>query len=714
MTTAAEATRTISRPFRPTARLLQLLGDELIATPRLAVFELIKNAYDADATNATVRLEVGREADSTITVADDGEGMTLEVLESVWLVPGNNHRQRQRMALRRTPRHRRLPIGEKGLGRFAAHKLGNRVNLVTRAAGNDECVVNVDWKELTAHQYLEEALVTIVTRPPETFTDEATGTVITIGDLRNKWHRGEIRRLHNQITSICSPFAAEGDFRAVMEVPGNEQWTSDLPDVKEILNRAFWHFSFTLQDGEFAWEYHFNGIPGIKLESRSKCMVADKLKLPKQRNDAGGNNKAIAEALDTEGIGPISGIFYSYDRDNNIRRYLPNQQAITSYLDEFGGVRVYRDDVRIYNYGEQGDDWLGLDLRRVNSPTRRISRNIILGAVHLSLGTSTELIEKTNREGFVDNDAYKNLQRVVLGAIEAFESERQSDKIRIRQITNSQTSSVGSEGMEGLLATLRRELAKAHVVNPAIESCLQRIANHYNEMQEAMLQPGMSGLNLAVLFHEVERGVRALYQAIRTRLDTVMIENQARSLTETLDGFSLLLRRNSQELHTATKLATTALQINKIRLEYHNIRAVCPLLDQHADGFRAKFAFNLVLGALTNLIDNAIYWLRVRWPDERTTDKLPERMLYVGVSHDLASSPAIVVADNGPGFQGDTPDLISRPFFTRKPEGMGLGLYYASVAMELQGGQLVFPTQGEVKVPAEFDGAVVALLFKED
>ena len=104
--------------------MLQLLGDELIGSARLAVFELVKNAYDADANEVVVRLDLDSDQEPAITVTDDGEGMTLDVLRSVWLVPGDDHRQRQRLADRRTPRHRRLPLGEKGLGRFAVHKLG--------------------------------------------------------------------------------------------------------------------------------------------------------------------------------------------------------------------------------------------------------------------------------------------------------------------------------------------------------------------------------------------------------------------------------------------------------------------------------------------------------------------------------------------------------------------------------------------------------------
>ena len=115
---------------------------------------------------------------------------------------------------------------------------------------------------------------------------------------------------------------------------------------------------------------------------------------------------------------------------------------------------------------------------------------------------------------------------------------------------------------------------------------------------------------------------------------------------------------------------------------------------------------------MNNLIDNALYWLRVRWPEPSINGEASQRRVYVGASHDFSDGPAVVVADSGPGFQGDAPEHLVRPFFTRKPDGMGLGLYYANLAMELNGGRLAFPQRGEVDVPQGLDGAVVAMVFK--
>ena len=701
------STRRIVQAFRPRARVLQLLGDELIASDRLAVFELVKNAYDADANEVTVRLSISRGQKQLITVSDDGCGMTLNDIQSIWLVPGDEHRKQQRLSRQRTPIHSRLPLGEKGLGRFAVHKLGNHIELVTRAQDSEECVVAIDWDKLIAHPYLDEAPVTIEVRKPEVFVNDTTGTEIQISQLRTVWRRGEVRRLHNQITSICSPFDEPGSFSATLDVPGHEIWLADLPDVRTILERSFWKFSFKLEGGAFEWDYEFRKIPGLNLEGRSKHNHDDKLRLPSSGSRRRTSNSVVADESTTSRIGPLRGEFYVYDRDKAILSHMPHQQALTNYLDEAGGIRIYRDGIRVYNYGEQGDDWLGLDLRRVNSPTRRISRNIILGAIHLSLGDSIGLVEKTNREGFVDNDACQRLRMIILGALEEFEGHRFLDKSRMRQLSAPQ-GGLSSIGIDRLIDDAFSRLEQLRIDDRTIGSCLRRIRRYHHEMQETLLSAGVSGLNLAVVFHEVERGVRILHESMVRGADPKSLEEQARNLAQTLDGFSALLRRNTRDMNSGKRLIRAALRISSLRLKYHHIEVNCPILKSDQFEIRARFAFNLVLGALSNLIDNAIYWLRVRHSDAQSH----ERKLYIGTSSEFDAGPALVIADNGTGFQADSLAYITRPFFTHKPDGMGLGLYYARLAMELQAGQLVFPREGEVSVPDEFDGAVVALVFK--
>lgn len=706
----------LNLPFRPRARLLQLLGDQLIGTPRLAVFELVKNAYDADGETVTVTLLGLRTDDPSIVVQDDGEGMTFSTIRDIWLVPAHDHRELQRKALKRTKLNR-LPLGEKGLGRFAVHKLGDRIELVTRAKGQLECVVNIDWTSLIEKQFLSDAKVVVRSRKPEVFKGSQTGTRLIISELRGAaWTRGEVRRLQRQITSIASPFTNRSDrFATELKVPDHPDWVSEVPDVDVLLKRAPWYFRFSFEDGALEWKYEFKGVTGIKLERRTKQENNGTLLIAQERDidllgaDQGTKSekpkRVTADATISSGVGSIKGEFYIFDRDREVLNKLGDSQLVQNFLDENGGVRVYRDSIRVYNYGEPGDDWLGLDLRRVNTPTRNISRNIVVGAIDLSLEQSHQLTEKTNREGFVENEAYKNLKKIVLAALAILEVERKIDKDNIRAITG--------KGIDPEVATIAqplqalREVAKKHQLSKELDPLINKAEKNYNEMRDTMLRAGLSGMGLAIVFHEIEQGVRVLHDAIEAGRSRESVQVQARELVHILDGFSELLRKGEQRPNSIKQLIRRARDINRVRFRSHEVKLVCPVLEENTPDIERMFASGLLLGALNNLLDNAFYWMQVRWPEGGDSSM---RKLYMNVERDFAEGPAIIVADNGPGFQDD-PERLTRPFFSRRPDGMGVGLYYTKMVMELNGGRLAFPDADEANVPNGFDGAVLALVF---
>ncbi|MCK1513035.1 ATP-binding protein [Bradyrhizobium sp. 190] len=704
----------VSLPFRPRARLLQLLGDQLIGSPRLAVFELVKNAYDADAEQVTVTIEDLGTNDASITVEDDGEGMTIDTIKNIWLVPAHDHRELQRLAKKRT-RLNRLPLGEKGVGRFAVHKLGDHIELITRAKNSDECVVKIDWSSLIEKGFLSDAKVTIRTRTPTVFKGRNTGTRIIISKLReNDWSRGDVRRLFRQITSISSPFEERSDrFEASLHVPDHPDWIKSVPDVETLLGRAPWKFTFSISaDGKLNWTYEFRGIAAIKLPARTIKKRSETLLLSDVREDTAGlvrkgKGRVTADQAFLKGIGPVKGQFYIFDRDRAVLNKLGDSQLIQNYLDENGGIRVYRDGIRVYNYGEPGDDWLGLDLRRVNAPTRNISRNIIVGALDLSLEDSVLLKEKTNREGFIETDAYERFKRVVLGALGLAETERKIDKDSIRQLT-TKGYDPEVERIQKPLEELRVAVRR-HKLSNELEPLIDKVERDYAEMRDTMLRAGLSGMGLAVVFHEIEQGVRVLFNAIESGGNRDSIQTQARELVRILDGFTELLRKGDRQTHALNHLIKRARDLASPRFRIHNVRLVCPALEPGAPELSANFAYSLVLGAMTNIIDNAIFWLKARWPEE--TQKPSKRAIYIGIDTDLApGSPAIVIADTGPGFQDD-PERLVRPFFSRRPDGMGVGLYYSNMVMEINGGRLLFPDRDSVDLPEEFDGAILALIF---
>lgn len=688
--------------FRPRARLLQLLGEQLIGSDRLAIFELVKNAYDADASEVSVTLKNLGTNEAAIIVRDNGEGMDLHTIENIWLEPGADHREKQRTAGVRTPTYQRLPLGEKGLGRFAVHKLGNQIELTTRRQNTKEYVVHINWSELTSKKYLDESNIRVTERAPLVFTGNESGTRIRITELRrSSWQRGDIRRLKRDITSICSPFVTVDRFKAVLKVPGHEEWLNDVLDLQDILSHAMWTFEFELRQGRLKWSYSFKPYASLGIEGRAISGENDVLLL------SPSNRKRItADAAMQEGIGTVKGSLYVYDRDKEVLNLLSETKFLQDYLDDNGGIRVYRDGIRVYNYGERDDDWLGLDLRRVNAPDRRISRNLVLGGISITLKESVELREKTNREGFQENDAFERLRILTLGAFEKLEVERQDDKRRLRKLL-SKPKGIPVDDIASPIDQLRSALKKQKLLDN-FEPFIGKIETRYEEMKDLLLQTGMSGLNLALIFHEVERGVREMHHAIGRKEPMNSLVERSNRLTDLLEGFATLLRKDNKKVHSLRDLIKEAHFINKFRFINHSIQVISPILSDAKSDQTARFAFNILLGALNNAIDNAIYWLQVKWVDD---DKgSPKRTLYIDVSDEF-DGPAIVIGDNGPGLK-DSAQEITRPFFTRKAGGMGLGLYYSSLAMEMNSGSLQFPNHLDLELPEQICGTVVAFVFR--
>lgn len=704
--------------FKPRARLLQQLGDQLIGTPRLAVFELVKNAYDADASYVRVKIKGIGTNEPRIFVRDDGFGMSPETVRKIWLVIAHDHKEKQLQRRARTPKGR-LPLGSKGLGRLSVHKLGNKIEMITRAADEQEVVVRIDWNAMMAHEFLEDAHVDIEVRAPLVFTGGSTGTRIRISELREvHWTRGEVRRLYRQITSISSPFGKGNrtDFVASLEVPDFPQWIENLPDPIELLKRAPWKYSFHFDGTNFSYQYSFKKIPGIGREARQVEEEGIRLLVPPSENDDDDPlfsgkaqratlRKVIADQGMLEGVGPVSGEFFVFDLTPKITAKIGESKFIKDFLDENGGIRVYRDGIRVYDYGERNNDWLGLDLKRVNNPTKGLSRNIVVGHISLSQEDSSGLVEKSNREGFIENTAYDSLRRIVLGAIDPLQREREVDRKAIRELLGDVQDPEIKSIMEPVAKL--RIIASKNSLSGQIDPLLDRIEYEYTSMKERLLSTGISGTSLAVVFHEIEQGIRSLYRNLEGHPEMDGVAEQVKEMMRLLDGFSDLLRKKDRKPVDLRSLVKRARDLNRIRFRHHNVRLECPAVEDDAPSVIVSCSFGLTLGAITNVIDNAIFWMRTRWPDEEGESG---RAIYINVESDFDGGPAVIIADTGPGFR-DAPAELIRPFYSRRPEGMGMGLYYANMVMELNDGALVFPDQSEADVPVSYDGAVIALRF---
>lgn len=707
------------RVFRPRARLMLLLGDELIRDSGIAVFELVKNAYDADARHCSIRLEGVADADpeqARIVIQDDGSGMDLKTILKVWLQPGTDNRREQKEAGQRTPKYNRRPLGEKGVGRFAVHKLGRVVRVVTRKRNGKEYVITIDWKDFEEGM-LEDIPVRVRARKPLTFPGQEHGTRIEVSAINDlPWTRRRVRNLHRSITSICSPLGGFGRFRATLTLKPKLDWLDGLLTAREVLDRAIFRFKATLEGRTMRYQYSFNppgdmdrvdersnvvdtfpllGESDFEAERSEGQSIVGELELP-ENTPPGSRQFGTRLDLSTEEIGRVEIELYIYDLERRtLKMTTDDPGALRDYLSTNGGVRVYRDGMRVYDFGEPGNDWLDLGSKRVNVPASRIGNNQVIGIVTLNAESSTGLIEKTNREGFVENEAYRIFREAIGSVVSQAAAERNIDKDRIR-IAYSTTKA--KEPVLDDLEELRDEL-KSRKLEKELGPIVDRVVVQYRGVTDKLLTAAGAGLNLAVVLHQVDKDIRYLRIAIEKDAKKADLERIAGRLANMTDSLSWLLRDSPNATQKASVFVHHAIDAWKFRYETHKVNVINGFSRDSKD-FEFHGSRRLILTCLMNLIDNSIYWLRSRSAD---------RTIYIGSTLELGK-PALVVADNGPGIL-DPSDMLVQAFFTRKQSGMGLGLHIADEIMKQHGGRLVFPEEGQVSLPKGLDGAVVALQF---
>lgn len=702
--------------FKPRARLLLQLGDQLIKNESIALLELTKNAYDADASKVDI---IMRHPDSieegTIEIEDDGFGMTPDIVENVWLEPGSNYKQEQFAERRLTPIYQRLPIGEKGIGRFGAHKLGNLIEMTTKSANANEVFVRIDWTQFAEHRYLEEVPIRIIEREhPQHFVGGKTGTRIVIKGFRKPWERGMARNVIRAITSITSPFETIDSFKPSFQIIDKSEWFDGIITWDKVCDYSLFQFDATIS-GNVLTNFSYKFTPWntmTRLRGRnielSDPIVENNLRIT--------DDEENPVNLSQYNIGTIRFKGYIFDLDTFILKMgVSDKSGFKSYLKSNGGVRVFRDGLRVYDYGEPENDWLSLDYRRFQQPTKAISNNLIVGAIDLNREESSDLEEKTNREGFVTNDAYIAFKSAILHVIGLVETLRQTDKKKLKEIYGPTPK---SEPVMSLLGEAQRyvdEKVLDSEVKTEIKKYLVKIERDYKLVTGNLLKAAGAGLNMSIVIHEIEKVLYEVDKVLKVEKASDRALKLVQHLSTLVDGYADLIRRSEQTNENVINVINQALFNTEYRLFTHGIKLNKKYLENPTTkNIRCKIARNLLIGAIMNLIDNSIYWLDQKAFKELEAGESYTKQIFIDVVDDDAFIH-IVIADNGTGILLPTEE-ITEPFVSGKKNGagMGLGLHIASEILNAQGGKISFPDDGEFEIPEEFNrGAKVVMSLKK-
>jgi signal transduction histidine kinase len=436
-------------------RVVYQLGEELVTNELQALLELVKNAYDADARSVTVsidtRVSPGEdssfpEARGVIVVDDSGEGMGADAIESGWLLISSSRKRAMKDAGLVTAKHKRTPLGDKGLGRLSAQRLGDNLEIYTRPVGAPtELYVGVHWPDFLSAERLRQVPVRMREIVPPTRKE---GTRLVVSNLRNPtmWEGDTAAmRLASDLSRFISPYRGVRDFRLTVSI--NDKLV-DLATVDESIRRgARVQFAFIF-DGEtlridgkcrltmfqparrarpedrLFFRQHIRADNGQRLQEYLLRKLAQgagadlQLRESKQSGwflefgqvievpPMGGLQRLADGSFANPGpfYGEVEG--YQLDPDEGFA----GEQVNTEYVKGLAGIRIFRDGFGI----PLARDWLNLARAWTSAPSWYSLRpDNTLGFVEISAAQNAQLQETSDREGFKESPYSKNFFRIL-------------------------------------------------------------------------------------------------------------------------------------------------------------------------------------------------------------------------------------------------------------------------------------------------------------
>jgi signal transduction histidine kinase len=704
--------------FRPRARIIRTIGDQLISGPEAAVIELVKNAYDADASFVSIKFVPPlQKSKGRISVVDDGHGMTLSDIQDKWMEPATAAKSGSRLS----PIRKRHMMGSKGIGRFAAAKLGNRMalNSVSDRTGSrvEVLIPELNWSVFDGDTYLSDVSIDYLTQE----TTFPTGTTIEISELSEDWTQTKLARLYLELRRLISPlqqndqdkFSIYLDLSAcTKKTAGFEGWSvfgtphdldvmDDNPDPKE---------AFEVQP--------FPILTGSDYEVSGHFDVAGRFHGTMQIRRAGQAPQPIDLVLplqdDEMHCGIVTVQLYLFDREAAVVREAVRKAGLgdvsaaeaRQILDSVAGIAIYRDGFRIRPYGDPENDWLTLDKRRVQNPSLRIGHNQIAGYVTVLDQDASGLVERSSREGFEQNGAFLRLHRLITYLLaERVEPRRQKFRedagiARRKRTTFEDVKKISElEPLQNLIRDFSPDKRSSAQNIIAKQSALlverievleerQRILEAQSSLGQIIGEILHEGAPCATFLANTGKRLQTRYQFLFD--NGKYTEETRREFPEKL----ALVRDNGEKIR---KLFETLRPLSGVRRgppeDFYGVDTVHEVLgifDSHNIAMQVHqtgtpkrlFGYKDDLKtALVNLIGNSIHWL------EQSKTQSPR----IDIRFSWKDGEAIIhIDDNGPGIPEEFAEQIFDVGFTLKDDGTGLGLNIAKEALSRSNASLLY------------------------
>lgn len=707
--------------FRPRARIIRTIGDRLISGPEAAVIELVKNSYDADARSVRITLVPPLKAGlGEIVFSDDGHGMALSDIRDKWMEPATSDKRTRSTS----PGGRKL-LGSKGIGRFAAARLGSHLRLISTASISRDAATtllerttidDLDWEQFEEARYLDTVSFAYRTE----LTDESPGTQLHITHLRDDWTEASINRLHDELRRLVSPInSEEGGFdihldlsNCTIENSGFDGFamlgvSNDLidgarQDPWKVRPFPVLDASDYLVDGIFDENGTFEGTMSIQRAGTDPIPIS--LRVP------------LAEGEDPCGIVVVR--LSIFDREAETIRSTAQKAGFghlgireaRKILDKIAGIAIYRAGFRIRPYGDAENDWLTLDAKRVQNPSLKIGRNQVAGIISVDDEVSSSLVERSSREGLEENGSFRRLQNLLLTLLaEQVEPRRRKFRMsagidrrpqtNFREVMQTAQHAWADALLSKIPAPDRQEAEKV------IARETDRLSDHVKELEErqAKLEAQVTlGLIVGEVMHQgntplsfienesarLQRRQPTLFddtkEAAEDRADLPRIFNGLRASSASLRSLFNALSPLSGAKRGKPQDYAVDRVIDRIQLFFRSRIVTMSVKFDVDPTVRAMIAHGYeadLMTALTNLVDNALHWLAHR--------QIASPHIRITGAKDEPGKGTIFVEDNGPGVSEEFVDQLFDVGFSTRTNGTGLGLSIAREAMFRSNGDLV-------------------------
>lgn len=698
----------MKKSFRPSARLIGTIGEDIIKDMHAAVVELVKNSYDADANEVRIVFEATSERKLLLTVQDDGHGMDESVVVDKWLVPSTSDKLK-----RRTSPKGRIMQGRKGIGRFAVAILGENLELET-ISHNTKTSLVINWDDFVDSKYLDEILIEISTSSASL----NQGTVFNIEGSAEKlslWNDSEIEYLIKELRKLLTPMDITNkdeekdnfEITVVFENFISDRYRNETISIKPLPLLNYYDYRISgriFPDGRNTLIYQ-NKNSGIEESvSEFNFYLTEKEKLTGEINIDFRIFDRDPEAIEN----------LVYELFNSGEEKLGKNEA-KNLLNDIAGVSIFRNKFRIRPYGDEENDWLALDKKRVQMPALRIGANQISGMIEIQDEEISNLVEKSARDGLKEDAYYDGLISVISQLLNFVELKRYS----FRQKTGKGRKNFVFSKQIGILTDfsavknkVTSAMQKANMSTEDVKAINDFIDEDINEKlkiaqelekQIAMYQGQATlGKIMDVVMHEVRKPLQWIknqtnnLERAYTRYSKNNDENElARVLKivkETPAQLNIIIalfkrlnslatrKRSAMSVFSISDTIETALEIFSDEIQRKNINLRANIEEDFLfNGWRED-----ILSALANIIENAIYWV-----DYAKEDKVLEISVI-----DTSNAFEISVWNNGPKIIKDlidddslfTPGISGK--ITENGTGTGLGLAIAGEAVDRNGGQI--------------------------